>query len=175
MLTYLLALAAGAYSPPSEIDAERAVAEQLFGGESRASLDPAKPGYDLSLRIERCAPQVSYEVRGAFGMVVLDYGHECVLTISRRARPDYQVRGFFHYDGYGWRYYGPTGEPLIAETQTYGINGQFSTATAKPGSILYNGGAAGDVADPYRRILSSYDWLFEPAGQPPHDNIYTDE
>lgn len=162
MLTILLALAAGAY-PPSQEDAERAVAEQLFGGASRASLDPSKPGFDLSLRVERCTPQESYEVPGPFGAVVLDYGHECVMTISRRARPDYQARGFFHFDGYGWRYYGPTGEPLIAETQTHGINGQFATSTPKPGAILYRGDNVGEIADPYARILSGYDWFRAPS------------
>jgi hypothetical protein len=163
MLTILLALAAGAYSLPSETDAERAVAGQLLGGDLGASLDPSRPGYDLVVRLDRCVPQESYEVRGPFGVRVLDYGHECVMTISRRARPDYQARGFFHHDGYGWRYYGPTGEPLIAETQTHGINGSLSTATPKPGSILYRGDAIGETADPYARILSGYDWFRAPS------------
>jgi hypothetical protein len=161
MLTILLALAVSAY-PPSEEDAQRAVAEQIPGEGAAASLDPGKPGYDLGLRLDRCIPQASYEIRNAFGGIDLVAGHECVMTISRRARPDYQVRGFFHHDGYGWRYYGPTGEPLIAETQTHGINGAFSAVTPKPGAILYRGDAVGEITDPYDRILSGYDWFRAP-------------
>lgn len=174
IIAALIAFASGSYYPPTEIDAERAVAAALPGG-GALSLDPGKPGYDLSLRIVRCVPQESYEVRGSFGAIVLDHGHDCVVTISRRARPDYQARGFFHHDGLDWRYYGPTGEPFVAETQTHGINGQFSQATPKPGSILYRGDAGGDLADPYARILAGHDWLFQPAGQPPRDDVYTDE
>lgn len=174
MIDILIALASGAYFPPTEIDAERAVAAALPGG-GALSLDPHKPGYDLHLRIDRCTPQESYEVKGAFGAVVLDHGHECVVTISRRARPDYQARGFFHYDGLGWRYYGPTGEPFVAETQTHGINGRFSDVTPKPGSILYRGDAGGELLDPYRRILSRYDWMNEPEEHAPGIDVYTDE
>lgn len=168
-----LIIAAVSY-PPTPDDAERAVAAEIPGG-GALSLDPKKPGFDAGVRLDRCVRNDSYEVAAPFGGVVLIAGHECVITISRRARPDYTVRGFFHHDGFGWRYYGPTGEPLVVETQTYGINGEFSTATPKPGSILYRGGSAGDVADPYRRIFSGYDWFYEPADQPPHDDVYTDE
>ncbi|HBK93110.1 MAG TPA: hypothetical protein DDZ68_15720 [Parvularcula sp.] len=162
MLMILFALAVGSY-PPSQEDAARAVAEQIPGDGGVASLNPARPGFDLALRLDRCIPQASYEVRNAFGGFDLVAGHECVMTISRRARPDYQVRGFFHHDGYDWRYYGPTGEPLVAETLTHGINGAFSSAKPKPGSILYRGDAAGEIADPYARILSGYDWFRAPS------------
>lgn len=174
-LLLTLAAAAAAYYPPTSEDAGRAIAEHLFGGVQLARLDPHRPGYDMEIALERCAFQESYEVAGPFGLIVLDAGHECVVTISRRARPAYQVRGFFHHDGIDWRYYGPTGEPLVSESQTHGVGGGFSDATAKPGSILYRGDAGGDLTDPYRRIFAGYDWLFEPSGQPPRDNIYTDE
>ena len=174
MWILLQILAAGAYAPPTEFDAVRAVVAEMPGG-GALSLDPKKPGYDGDVRLERCVRNESYEVPTPFGGVALIAGHECVLTISRRARPDYAVRGFFHHDGVDWRYYGPTGEPLVAETTTFGINGTFSTAAPKPGSVLYRGGSPGAVPDPYRRIFSGYDWLFEPAGQPPHDDIYTDK
>lgn len=158
----VFALASAVYYPPSLDDAERAVAAELPGG-GALSRDPKKPGYDLSLRIERCVPNGSYEVAAPFGGVVLIAGHECVITISRRALPDYQARGFFNYDGIDWRYYGPTGEPDVAETQSHGINGAFSEQTPKPGSILYSGEAGPDLVNPYKRILSGYDWLFDPA------------
>jgi hypothetical protein len=167
-------LLASALYPPTQEDAARAVAAEMPGG-GALSLDPKKPGYDGEVRLERCLRNESYEVAAPFGGVILIAGHECVLTISRRARPDYAVRGFFHHDGIDWRYYGPTGEPFVAETQTYGINGAFSTASPKPGSILYRGGSAAEIADPYRRIFSGYDWFYEPTDQPPHDDIYTDK
>lgn len=168
-----LLLASAAY-PPTQDDAARAVVAEMPGG-GALSLDPKKPGYDGDVRLERCVRNDSFEVATPFGGVALIAGHECVLTISRRARPDYSLRGFFHHDGLDWRYYGPTGEALVAETQTYGINGAFSTAAPKPGSILYRGGSASEIADPYRRIFSGYDWFYEPADQPPHDDIYTDK
>ncbi len=152
ILELALLFASGAYYPPTADDAERAVAAEMPGG-----------GANVSVRLERCAPQPSYEVQGPFGLVLLDAGHECVMTISGRARPDYQARGFFHHDGLGWRYYGPTGEPLAAETQSYGVGGGFSEQTPKPGSILYSGDAGSDLVNPYKRILSGYDWLFDPA------------
>ncbi len=153
VMMMLLAFAAGAYYPPTAEDAERAVAAELPGGSTG----------NVSVRLERCAPQASYEIQGPFGLVLLDAGHECVMTISSRARPDYQARGFFHYDGLGWRYYGPTGEPAVAETQSHGVGGGFSEQTAKPGSVLYSGEAGPDLVDPYRRIFAGSDWLFEPA------------
>lgn len=173
LLAAALFLASAAY-PPTQEDAARAVVAELPGG-GAFSLDPKKPGYDGGVRLERCVRNDSFEVAAPFGGAVLVAGHECVLTISRRARPDYAVRGFFHHDGIDWRYYGPTGESLIAETQTYGINGEFSTAAPKPGSILLRGGAPGDVQDPYRRIFSGFDPLYQPDDQPRQDNIYTDD
>ena len=152
VLELALLFAAGAYYPPSAHDAERAVAAELPGGSASA----------VSVRLQRCAPQASYEIQGPFGLIVLDAGHECVLTISTAARPDYQARGFFHHDGLGWRYYGPTGEPIVAETQSHGVGGGYSEQTPKPGSILYSGDAGPDLADPYKRILAGHDWLFGP-------------
>lgn len=174
IIAVLAAFASGSYYPPTQIDAERAVAAGLPGG-GALSLDPKNPGYDIGVRLERCVPNDSYEVASPFGGAVLIAGHDCVFTISRRARPDYRARGFFHFDGIDWRYYGPAAEPLVAETQTHGINGQFSEATPKPGSILYRGDRGGELADPHARILAGHDWLFQPAGQPPRDDIYTDE
>jgi hypothetical protein len=173
-MSLLIALAAAAYYPPTVDDAQRAVAARLFGGVQQASLEPQKPGFDLSVTLERCTFQESHEVRGGFGVTVLDAGHDCVFSVSRRARPDYRLRGFFHHDGIDWRYYGPVEEPLVAETQSHGVGGGFSGVTPKPGSTLYRGDAGGDLLDPYRRIFTGYDWFFEPAGQPPHDDIYTD-
>jgi hypothetical protein len=159
LLAAALFLASAAY-PPTQEDAARAVAAELPGGGS-LGLDPMQPGHDGGVRLERCVRNESFEVAAPFGGSVLIAGHECVLTISRLARPDYAVRGFFHHDGIDWRYYGPTGESLVAETQTYGVNGAFSTVAPKPGSILYRGGAPGDVQDPYRRIFSGYDGIFQ--------------
>jgi hypothetical protein len=173
IFTVVFALAALSY-PPTQQDAERAVIAELPGG-GALSFDPKSPGFDGEVRLERCVRNDSYEVATAFSGVAFVAGHECVLTISRRARPDYTARGFFHHDGIDWRYFGPTGEPLVAETQTHQINGVFSPATAKPGSILYRGGSAADIGDPYRRIFSGYEWFYEPADQPPRDTIYTDE
>lgn len=165
-LAAALLLVAASY-PPTQEDAARAVAAEMPGGGALRN--------DVVVQLERCVRQESYETPGPFGVTVLDAGHECVLSIAVRNRPAYAVRGFFHHDGLDWRYYGPTGESLVAETQTYGINGAFSTASPKPGSVLYHGGSASDIADPYRRIFSGYDWFYEPADQPPHDDIYTDK
>ncbi len=176
LLLLILAAASGAYYPPTSEDAGRAIAAHLVGGVEQASLDPHKPGFDISASIERCTFNESYDVRGPGGFTILVAGHECVITLSRRARPDYRVKGFFHHDGVDWRHYGPTDEALVAETATYAIGGGYSEITPKPGSILYRGDGVGpDLADPYQRILSGYSGLFEPASEPRQDGLYTEE
>ncbi len=170
ILAVAFALTAASYPPPPA-EAERAVAARHYGEASRLV-----HASDFAVRLERCSPQESYEVQGGFGRIVLDAGHECVITISRSARPDYRVRGFFHFDGLDWRYYGPTSEPLVVETTSYGVDGGFSTATPKPGSTLYRGGTPGEARDPFARIFEGYDWFHEPAAPPPRDiNFYTDQ
>lgn len=169
ILAIAFTFAAATY-PPTLADAERAVAARHYGEAARVVRDAG-----FAVRVERCLRQESYEVQGGFGRVVLDAGHECVITISRSARPDYQVRGFFHFDGIDWTYYGPTSEALVAETTSFGINGDFSTATPKPGSILYRGGSPGEARDPYARIFAGYDWFYVPAAEAPRDHFHTDQ
>lgn len=178
MSLFIIAVAASAatYFPPTTPDAARAVAkrfaEDRFGGD----VDAFGVVYPADIRLERCEPVMERAVRNDHGLWQSFTGHDCIMTVSLGAYPDYKVQGFFHYDGLEWSYYGPVHPPLVVQPETFDKYRKGSTQTAKPGATLYNGRAGiGDMPDPYDRVLRGFDVFLEPAEQPYRADIYSTE
>ncbi|MEZ5895124.1 MAG: hypothetical protein R3C51_01870 [Parvularculaceae bacterium] len=170
----ILALEGVSYPPPSDYDAERAVAYRFALDTLGGDVDAYGGVMPAQVTLERCHPVEERPVRDEHGLWHVYSGHSCIMRVFRMDRPEYQVSGFFHYDGGEWRYYGPVREALIVEPTTYEVMLGYGPLTPKDGAITYNGRRSiNDKTSIYRDIIGDYELPHKPAPQPPHDDIYS--
>ena len=172
-----LMIGAVAYAPPSNADALEAIKARISGDTPPLNTYRANAEFPDQVRIIRCQAEDSFDVSVSKGFSAELSGQLCLLTIIFPAQPEYQLDGFFHYNGVSWDYYGQIYAHDYTGPNTYAVQGKQGVQTPIEGGILYDGRAGiGDALDPYDKLFSvDDDWVRRPSKQRLRYDFETDE